>query len=82
MHKAIFLDRDGVINESHTERVKFVNDPWDLYLLPGAAYAISLFRQKQFKVFVVTNQGGIHYGLMSVDTLNAIHRRMERLLRK
>jgi len=33
MNKAIFLDRDGVINESFTVRVKFVNRPSDFYLL-------------------------------------------------
>ncbi|KAA6470168.1 hypothetical protein DX932_10035 [Bacillus cereus] len=29
--KAIFLDRDGVINQALTERVKFVNKPEDIY---------------------------------------------------
>jgi D-glycero-D-manno-heptose 1,7-bisphosphate phosphatase len=39
--KAIFLDRDGVINEVLTERVRFVNKPEDIYLLPGIADAIA-----------------------------------------
>ena len=30
MKKAVFLDRDGVINEVLTDRVKFVNKPKDL----------------------------------------------------
>ena len=31
MKRAVFLDRDGVINEVLTNRVKFVNKPKDLY---------------------------------------------------
>lgn len=64
MNKAIFLDRDGVINESHTNRVKFVNSPDDFYLLPGVADAIAMLREAAYKIFVVTNQGGVAYGLM------------------
>lgn len=61
MDKAVFLDRDGVINESHTERVKFVNEPWDLYLLPGAAYAICCYIREaclemQMNVIKLRNQ--------------------------
>lgn len=33
MKKAVFLDRDGVINEVLTDRVKFVNKPHELYFL-------------------------------------------------
>src|SRR5690625_6762038 len=35
MKKAIFLDRDGVINEVLSHRVKFVHKPKDFYLLDG-----------------------------------------------
>jgi D-glycero-D-manno-heptose 1,7-bisphosphate phosphatase len=62
MIKAVFLDRDGVINESHTERVKFINKPEDLYLLPGVADAIAMLRSKGYMIFVVTNQGGVDRG--------------------
>ncbi len=40
MKKAVFLDRDGVINEVLTNRVKFVNKPQDLYFLPSVPQAI------------------------------------------
>lgn len=33
LNKAVFLDRDGVINEVKTHRVKFVNRKEDLYFL-------------------------------------------------
>lgn len=73
---AIFLDRDGVINEVLSERVKFVNRPEDFYLLPGAGEAIHLLNQSQYPVFVVTNQGGVGLGYMKEQALLAIHEHM------
>jgi len=59
MKKAIFLDRDGVINEVLSHRVKFVNRPQDFHLLDGVGNAIKMFNLFHYKVFVVTNQGGV-----------------------
>jgi len=66
MEKAIFLDRDGVINEVLSKRVKFVNKPSDFYLLDGVGEAIKTFNLLHYKVFVVTNQGGVGLGLCQV----------------
>ena len=56
MKKAVFLDRDGVINEVLTDRVKFVNRPDQLYFLPGVAEAIHRLNKLFDYVFVVTNR--------------------------
>jgi D-glycero-D-manno-heptose 1,7-bisphosphate phosphatase len=80
MKKAIFLDRDGVINEVLSERVRFVNRPSDFYLLPGVADAIAIFRKLGYLIFVVTNQGGIGCGFMDEKSLQAIHQRMREAL--
>src|SRR5699024_600254 len=77
MHKAIFLDRDGVINEVKTKRVTFVNNPDDFYLLDGVGEAIKRFNDNGWKVFVITNQGGIGLGYMEESSLKAIHAKME-----
>ncbi|MBY7145025.1 HAD family hydrolase [Virgibacillus sp. NKC19-3] len=77
MSIGMFLDRDGVINEVLTNRVKYVNTPEDFYLLDGVGEAIRCFNMRGFKVFVVTNQGGIGLGLMSQSELYAIHKKME-----
>lgn len=74
---AIFLDRDGVINEVLSERVKFVNRPEDFYLLPGVGEAIHLLNQSQYPVFVVTNQGGVGLGYMKEQALLDIHEHMQ-----
>lgn len=73
MERAVFLDRDGVINEVNTRRVRFVNTVSDLYLLPRAAKAIYLLNAAGYKVFVITNQGGIGLGFMKLETLLRIH---------
>ncbi len=73
--KAFFLDRDGVINENHS-----VNKPEELRLLTGAAKAVALLNRSGFKVFVVTNQGGVGLGYMSKADLDAVHERMIELI--
>ncbi|QKY70747.1 HAD-IIIA family hydrolase [Lentibacillus sp. CBA3610] len=77
MNKGMFLDRDGVINEVLSERVKFVNRPRDFYLLEGVGEAVKIFNDMGYYVFIVTNQGGIGLGYMKVDALTDIHNKME-----
>jgi D-glycero-D-manno-heptose 1,7-bisphosphate phosphatase len=77
LKKAVFLDRDGVINEVLTKRVKFVNKPSQFYLLEGVGKAIRLLNEASFAVFVVTNQGGIGLGYMKETMLDRIHQKMK-----
>ncbi|MEN2767050.1 D-glycero-alpha-D-manno-heptose-1,7-bisphosphate 7-phosphatase [Ornithinibacillus xuwenensis] len=77
MNKAVFLDRDGVINEVLTQRVRFVNKPSDFYLLPGVGEAIKLMNDLGYNVFVVTNQGGIGLGYMKESALEKVHQKMK-----
>ncbi|MBO1001370.1 D-glycero-alpha-D-manno-heptose-1,7-bisphosphate 7-phosphatase [Pseudogracilibacillus auburnensis] len=76
MNKGIFLDRDGVINEVLSHRVKFVNKPTDFYLLDGVGKAIKKLNDAHFLVFVVTNQGGIGLGYMKKAALEKVHETM------
>jgi D-glycero-D-manno-heptose 1,7-bisphosphate phosphatase len=80
MNQAIFLDRDGVINEVLTSRVKFVNKPQQLYLLEGAAEAIAAFTDAGYDVYVVTNQGGVGLGYLKERELQRIHQRLHELV--
>lgn len=82
MKKAIFLDRDGVINEVLTDRVKFVNKPQELYFLPGVPEAIKKLNDYFDYVFVVTNQGGVGLGFMKESQLKKIHDHMLAELKK
>ena len=82
MKKAVFLDRDGVINEVLTKRVKFVNKPRDLYFLPGVPEAIKTLNSCFDYIFVVTNQGGVGLGFMTEKQLIKIHDYMMAELKK
>lgn len=77
MVKGMFLDRDGVINEVLSERVKFVNKPRDFYLLEGVGEAVKIFNDMGYHVFIVTNQGGIGLGYMKENDLTAVHSKMQ-----
>ncbi len=78
LKKAVFLDRDGVINEVLTNRVKFVNKPEQMYLLPKVGEAIKKLNDAGYMVFVVTNQGGVGLGYMKETMLHKVHEKMMR----
>ncbi len=73
LNKAVFLDRDGVINEVKSKRVKFVNKPEQFYFLEGVKEAVKLLTDEGFHLFVVTNQGGVGLGYLSHEHLQSIH---------
>jgi len=73
---AIFLDRDGTLNEE----VDFLSDPEELVLIPGAAAAVARFNEIGVPVVVVTNQSGIGRGKYSWQDFAAVMDRMESLL--
>lgn len=68
---AIFLDRDGVINERIIDG--YVTKLDDFKLIDGVLEAIAIFGKLYGHVFVVTNQQGIGKGLMSETDLATIH---------
>lgn len=76
MQEAVFLDRDGVINEVLSHRVRFVNKASDFYLLEGVGEAVKSLNNMGFKVFVVTNQGGVGLGYMTESALEEVHQKM------
>lgn len=82
LKKAVFLDRDGVINEVLTDRVKFVNKPQELYFLPRVPEAIRKLNTVFDFIFVVTNQGGVGLGFMKESQLKKIHDHMIAELKK
>ena len=72
MQKAVFLDRDGVINDNKDP----VNKPADIKLYSWTAQAIKLLNEAGFHVYVVTNQGGIEMGYFTHEDLQSIHHQM------
>jgi histidinol-phosphate phosphatase family protein len=69
----IFLDRDGVINENRPDYVK----GWhEVRFLPGSKEAIAELTRAGHRVIVCTNQACIARGIISVELVEDIHRRM------
>ena len=79
MNKAVFLDRDGVINRKAPEDDYVVR--WDQFdLLPGVVEAIRTLNQAAYRVIVVTNQRAIAKNRITISELESIHRKlMEKL---
>ncbi|HOD29701.1 MAG TPA: HAD family hydrolase [Syntrophales bacterium] len=75
-HAAIFLDRDGTINEE----VGYLDRIEKLRLIPGAAEAIRLLNAAGFRVAVVTNQSGVARGLFTEAFVVEVHRTLAELL--
>ncbi|MBI5652617.1 MAG: D-glycero-beta-D-manno-heptose 1,7-bisphosphate 7-phosphatase [Chloroflexi bacterium] len=71
--RAIFLDRDGVLNVNRPDHVK----AWDEFIfLPGVLTALRQIAASDFVAVVTTNQSAIARGKMSAATLRDIHARM------
>jgi D-glycero-D-manno-heptose 1,7-bisphosphate phosphatase len=75
MTKAVFLDRDGVINRKALEG-QYVTRWEDFDLLPGVIEAIAELNRAGLSVFVVTNQRCVAKGLATEDELKNLHRQM------
>jgi D-glycero-D-manno-heptose 1,7-bisphosphate phosphatase len=74
--KAIFMDRDGTINQY----VGFLRNIDSFELLPQVAKAIRVINESGYLAIVVTNQPVIARGEVSFDELQKIHNKMETLL--
>lgn len=67
----LFLDRDGVINKPRI--ADYAKNPSEFELIDGVIDAIHLFNRLFKHVIIVTNQQGIHRGLMSETDLENVH---------
>ncbi len=75
-YAAVFLDRDGTINEE----VGYLDSLHKLRLIPGAAEAVRLINRSGMKAVVVTNQSGVARGLFDEAFVGEVHRRLREML--
>ena len=76
--RAIFLDRDGVINKEKS----YITHPDQFELLPHVAKAIKTINKHNDLAIIVTNQSAISRGLCTEQDLHAIHDKMLLLLQR
>lgn len=78
-NRAVFLDRDGVINRKAPEG-QYITRWEDMEILPGVVEAIQQLRKAEFRVVVVTNQRCVAKGLLSETGLQDLHVKLTELL--
>jgi D-glycero-D-manno-heptose 1,7-bisphosphate phosphatase len=82
MNRAVFLDRDGVLNAPVVRSGK----PYppqtleEFQLYPEAPDACALLRKAGFRLVVVTNQPDVGRGTQSLETVEAMHERLRELI--
>ena len=70
--KAVFFDRDGVLNVD----VDYLYRIEDLQWVDGAREALAYLYNLGYKIFVVTNQSGVARGYYTVEDMNKLHAHM------
>ncbi len=75
MTKAVFFDRDGVVNE----RIKggYVTNWSTFRFLPDIGSMLAHVKAKGYLAVIITNQRGVGLGLMTQQDLDAIHQQMQ-----
>ncbi len=75
---AVFLDRDGTINEE----VGYLDSMDKLKLFANAAEAIRLINESGMKAVVITNQSGVAKGYFTEEFVRTVHERIQERLRE
>ena len=77
--RAVFLDRDGVINQNRDDYVK---DWSEFVFLPGVFRSLKCLSEKEFLIVVISNQSAIGRGLVDKEIIENIHNRMRAEIKK
>lgn len=78
--RTVFLDRDGILNEKAAEG-EYVTRWEEFRILPGVPEAIRRLNRAGLLVLVVSNQRGIARGLYTANDVEAMHSRLQELLK-
>ena len=78
MKKAVFFDRDGVLNVDKGYQYKISTFEW----IPGAKRAIKLLNDLGYLVIVITNQSGVSRGYYTESHVKKLHKWMNAELKK
>jgi len=76
--KAVFLDRDGVLNNE--EKNYYIFREEDFFLNKGIGEALKILAARNYIFIVITNQGGIAKNLYSSTDVEKVHNKLYQLL--
>jgi histidinol-phosphate phosphatase family protein len=77
VRRALFVDRDGTLNPD----LHYLKEADRLELFGGVGNALRLAHDHGFLLVCVTNQSGVGRGLYAAADVDAVHDRLNRLLR-
>ncbi len=63
----LLLDKDGTLIKTKSGE-KFVNKPWDQEPLSGVREGLKYYKQRNWKIIVISNQGGVAAGHKSLES--------------
>ncbi|OYU94488.1 MAG: histidinol phosphate phosphatase [Bacteroidetes bacterium B1(2017)] len=69
-NKAVFLDRDGVINKEVGDYIKRFED---FEILSHVRHGLKILTEAGFKLIIITNQGGIAKGMYTRHEMDKMH---------
>ena len=75
--KAVFLDRNGVLNR---ELGNYVMHLEEFIINDGVVEALRIFREKNYLLIVISNQGGISKGICTREQVDYLHLHLHRAL--
>ncbi len=80
--RAVFLDRDGVLNEAVVRNGKPYppSSPAELRIIPGTAEALARLKERGFLLLVVTNQPDVARGSQSRGAVDEMNRSLSSML--
>ncbi len=77
-NKAIFLDRDGVINAERGDYTWLLED---FKINEGLTDALQIFQKKKYLLIVISNQGGIAKGIFKKEDVDYLHLHLVRVFK-
>ena len=85
MHKAVLLDRDGVINQPilnpATNEYEAPFKAEDFKLFDGVLKSLQTLQELKYKLFVITNQPDYAKGKATLENLINVHKKMEEIFK-
>lgn len=86
MNKAVFLDRDGVINKmifnEKTQEFEPPHKTEDLYIFDWVFKSLDILSKKNFFLFLISNQPDYAKGKTSLENLYSVHEDLDKYFKE